>query len=452
MADVPPTDSRATALAKTSAKFGAAWLAVYLTRLAHDRGPLRDLDDWVKNVLSRVLVGFDSISHYTRATYDYVTDIWPTTFAVTLFFGTGLAVLGAAARMVARARLRAGQPDFLDPVRRWTAAHPRATRLILAVPAFAWALLGLWPGPWELENPGYWASSFVPMAVAAWAVFAMARKGARELLAPTTGATEAPTRFEIGADEIVFDAVAVTRQSVAIVAVFSAIMLAVPAFIWTRPILQLFTDKSIFYLVGAYVALAATGALGFRKASRVAVGVDGVHVRGTSRARFFAYRDVDSARTSGADLELVRGGRVVLRLQLHSEDAARRDAVLERITANIARAREGQGANAARIVAASSDADLARAADGAGDYRVATLTREQLWALVEGPEIETNARTAAAQALARSSDDAERVRLRVAAEHCAEPRARFALQEIADDDRAPEAAPRAAPAAAIGRT
>jgi hypothetical protein len=260
----------------------------------------------------------------------------------------------------------------------------------------------------------------------------------RELLAPTTGATEAPARFEIGADEIVFDAVAVTRQSVAIVAVFSTIMLAVPAFIWTRPILQLFTDTSIFYLVAAYITLGATGALGFRKASRVAVGVDGVHVRGTSRARFFAYRELDSARTRGADLELVRGGKVVLRLQLHGDDAARRDAVLERITANIARAREGQGANAARIVAASSDADLARAAEGAGDYRVATLTREQLWALVEGPEIETSARTAAAQALARSSDVAERARLRVAAERCAEPRARVALREIAEDDSVPD--------------
>jgi hypothetical protein len=241
------------------------------------------------------------------------------------------------------------------------------------------------------------------------------------------------TRFEIGPDEIVFDAVAVTPRTLALVATFAAVTIAVPAYVATRTVHQLFHDQTPFTLSVAYVAFAAAAALAFRRASRISVGVDGVHVRGTSRAQFFAYRDIESARVNGGDIELVKRGRVVLRLQLHGEDASRREAVLARITRQITRVQEGRGATAARIVASSSEDDLARAADGAGDYRVATLTREQLWALVEGPEIEATARKAAAQALARAGDESDRARLRVAAEHCAEPQVRVALGEIAEE-------------------
>ena len=93
--------------------------------------------------------------------------------------------------------------------------------------------------------------------------------------------------------------------------------------------------------------------------------------------------------------------------------------------------KEGRGATAAQMVASSSKEALARVAHGGADYRMAAMTREQLWALVEGPEIEGSARKAAAAALAMSSDDGERTRLRVAAEHCAEPHVRIALEEIA---------------------
>jgi hypothetical protein len=255
-------------------------------------------------------------------------------------------------------------------------------------------------------------------------------------------------RFQISHDEIVFDAVAVTRRTLALVATFTAVTLAVPAYIATRTIHQLFHDQAAFTLSVAYIAFAAAAALAFRRASRISVGVDGVHVRGTSRARFFAYRDIDSARVNGSDIELVKRGRVALRLQLHGEDAARRDAVLARITENLARVKEGRGAVAAQLVATSSKDDLARVAHGAADYRMATLTREQLWALVEGPEVEASARKAAAEALVASGDGRERARLRVAADHCAEPNVRVALAELAGTD-GEEVAPRSARAARV---
>ena len=127
---------------------------------------------------------------------------------------------------------------------------------------------------------------------------------------------------------------------------YSAIALGLPAF----GLLYLLMNRGSVHdgsSLGfvAYLAFVGFGAFAFRRASRVAIGLDGVHIRGTSRAQFFAYRDLDSARTKGSDLELVRRGKVVLRLQLHGEDAARRDAVLARISENIARVREGRGAD-----------------------------------------------------------------------------------------------------------
>jgi hypothetical protein len=433
MADAAPKTNRALAFGKTVTKFAAAWAFLYW--FGDNDGRLYRIGSVFRDVIYKIFAGFPSLATHAQAVFDDFTGLCGQAFFLTLFFGTGLAVLGAAARMVARARLRAGQADFLDRLRAWTAAHPKATRALLAAPALLWMTNESWPGPYELDHLGEmigpYGRALVPLLLAGWGMYAMAKKGLRELLAPTTGGGEL-ARFEIGPDEIAFDAVAVTRETLVTVGVFAAITLAVPSFIWTRPILDLFHDTSIFYLVGAYAAFAAGGALAFRRASRVSIGVDGVLIRGTSRARFFAYRDIDSARANGGDIELVRRGSVVLRLQLHGEDAARRDAVLARIAENVARVREGRGAAAAQLVASSSANDLARLAHGAGDYRMATLSREQLWALVEGPEIEAQARKAAAEALVRSSDQAERARLRVAAERCAEPQVRIDLAEIAD--------------------
>ena len=102
----------------------------------------------------------------------------------------------------------------------------------------------------------------------------------------------------------------------------------------------------------------------------------------------------------------------------------------------IARVKEGRSALPAELVSTATADELARAAGGGANYRGAALTREQLWALVEGPEIEANARRAAAEALARTSDGADRARLRVAAGHCAAPEVRVAIERIADEEPA----------------
>jgi hypothetical protein len=446
MADAPPKTNRAVALAKTVAKFGAAWgvVAVVAALDRHSNVWWR-MDNWVQDAIARVFSGFPAITDVVDSLYHNTLGMTAWAYFVTLFLSTGIASLGFATRLVARSRVRAGHADFLDRVRAWVSSHPKGERLLYAAPGALWALLDVmrWGG-WEYRNLARVITVVTPgFLIAAAGMYLVARQGMRALLAPTIDGELAASTMTIGADEIVFDAVAVTREAKVMVGSVAALSVAVTALIASRPIISLFHDRWPFYLMASYVVVAATTAIAFQKASRVAVGVDGVHVRGTSRAKFFAYRDLDEARANGGDIELVRRGRVLLRLQLHGEDAMRRDAVLARITEHIARVKEGRGAMAAQMVASSTKEALARIAHGGADYRMAAMTREQLWALVEGPEIEASARKAAAVALATSNDGSERARLRVAAEHCAEPQVRVALEEIARGDDVANEAPRA---------
>jgi hypothetical protein len=182
----------------------------------------------------------------------------------------------------------------------------------------------------------------------------------------------------------------------------------------------------------------------FRQASTIAVGRDGVFIRGTSKKRFFPYRSFDQVRLHGVQIDLLRGGKRVLALQLHGADAARASSLVERIQAGLAAAGRTDGAHLLARVA--NGAALGRAARGATDYREAAISREQLWELVEGEATEGEARLAAAGALATTGDPQDRARLRVAAVHVADPRVRIALEELGDesaDDRDAAIAPRA---------
>ncbi len=344
-------------------------------------------------------------------------------------WATFLVPLGFVARIMARAWIRSGGRDPIDRLRTWQRAHPAV-----------WAtLLGILPAVWGFfafkvlyGNLDVTRGAVAPLALAS-AVFeyVAARATFRAFLQPTVDPEE-ETRIEIGADEIVFDAVAVTREARAAVAGLAGLSLVMVVWLAALPILTLFRDPRLFAAVAAYVAIAATSAAVFRAASRVAVGVDGVLVKGTSRTRFYAYRDLHDVRVSNGDIELWRRGGVVLRLQLHGADAIRRDAVAARIRENIARVQRGEHAVAAQLVASSSQEALTRVASGGADYRAATLSREALWALIEGPTVDSESRRAAAEALAKTSDAGERERLRVAAEHCADPRVRVAMIELAE--------------------
>jgi hypothetical protein len=406
----------------------------------HDQDLVGWVWRWMEDVLSRVLSGFPGLMEMAHRVLGATLNALGGALVLTLAVGTAAVPLGFVARMVARARLRAGHRDPLDRLRSWASRPLRRTVLAAAFPVLSQALVF---SAVYTRGLGQWGAAYYAIAgvLAGLAQLPFARGALRALLAPTLpdrGGGEGS--FAIGADEIRFDAVAVTRETRAAVAALAALTLGVVGWLLAMPTLALFKDVRVFTVVPVYILVAAGSALLFRGASRISVGVDGVYVGGTSRARFFAYRDLDEVRVKGGDLELVRHGRVALRLQLHGEDAARRDAIVERIREALARVKDVERDAAANFVASRSTDKVAQSARGGGDYRMPSVSPEALWALVEGAAVAAPTRTAAAEVLVGAGGVADRARLRVAAAHCADPRVRLALEELADeegDERSP---------------
>ncbi len=406
-----------------------AWLGVAFTESRGGSAGWHWLIAFLDRFAFRAFSGFPAAQEYVGhliQVSDWYTGLTFGTFAA---WATFLVPLAFVVRIMARARVRSGAADPIDRVRAWTRARPRLTAGAIGALPVLWGILGFRN---TLDYNDFTPSQILPVVLAAvLAQFAAARSVVTTFLSPTVDPEE-EALIEIGADEIAFDAVAVTNETRAAVAGLAGLSLAMVVWLAALPIATLFRDPRLFAAVAIYVAIAIGGAAAFRHASRVAVGVDGVLVRGTSRTRFYAYRDLESARVASGDIELVRRGRVVLRLQLHGADAVRRDAVAGRIRENIARVQRGEHAMAAQLVSSSTKDELARVASGGADYRAASLSREALWLLIEGPTVDSDARRAAAEALVKASDPSERARLRVAAEHCADPRVRVALAELAE--------------------
>jgi hypothetical protein len=362
-------------------------------------------------------------------------------FPRALLAGTLLVGGGLLARALAQSRVRDGRADPIEPLRRLIARRPAFAHAIAWTPGVAWALFvasthghwlrnseWLWGG--EISHPTAWVAAAVVGTVGiATGMRAAARGGLRALAAPIVTDVDAPASPKLAGD-ITFSAVAVTPRTRGAVAAMAVTSLAMVAWVTSASTPMLVRDPRYLAVIAAYVAAASAVAFVFRRAARITVGIDGILV-GDS---FYAYRDVDEARASGADLDVVRGGRVVLRLQMHGEDAGRRDEVLARVTRAIALGKERGTRGAEAVVQSMPSRRVAAASAGAESYRYPAPSREQLWELIEGPTTDVATRRAAAEALAVQLDSSERARLRVAAEHCAEPRARVALEALADEE------------------
>ncbi|HEY3821686.1 MAG TPA: hypothetical protein VGL81_31180 [Polyangiaceae bacterium] len=412
------------------------WAVAILANVRlHDYNTLfGHLHNGIEDAIYRIFSGFPALQEVVHRFHLATESALLGGFAMALAAGTLLVPLAFMARMIARARLRAGHPDPLDRVRRWTSRPARRVALVAAFPVLSQAFM-----LYEIivREFGAWSPSYYLVAglVGGLAQLPFARGALRALLAPTLAvrSTGDLAPVEIGADEIRFNAVAVTRESQAAVAALAAVTLGVVGWLISLPTLALFKDPRVFTVLPVYILVAAGSALVFRGASRISVGVDGVYVGGTSRPRFFAYSDLDEARVKAGDIELVRGDRVVLRLQLHGEDATRRDAIMARIHEGLARVKDVERDAAANFVTSRSTDKVAQSARGGGDYRMPSVSHDALWSLVEGSAVAAPTRTAAAEALLSTGGIPERERLRVAAAHCADPHVRVALEELADD-------------------
>ena len=245
--------------------------------------------------------------------------------------------------------------------------------------------------------------------------------------------SRAETVTTVDRDETSFQAVAVTARTQGAVFAMVSLTLAMiygvgqSGHFWMRDF------AGGLPLVG--YALGAIGfAAWFRKASTIAVGRDGIFVRGTSKERFYAYQDFDEVRLAGMHFDFHKSGRRVLRLQLHGTDLARAEALADRIRAALALSASARDNGAHLLATSATGGALGRAVQGATDYRQASVSREQLWELVEGEATQAQARVVAAEALASASDGQDRARLRIAAHHVADPKVRVALEELADDE------------------
>lgn len=358
---------------------------------------------------------------------------YTTTFVTSAIFASS----GAVARALLRARVRAGFPDPLDHLRRLVRTWPRLVNVLLAVPPLLYvsALLRYF----TLFTEGTWdsvlAGAALPALFTVVAQVILAGRGLRGLLAPTLSEQEASGALR--ADGFTFTAVAVTTETLGAVSGLAFVSFVMVTLAMALPTSTLVRSPVFAGALLGYLVLAIGGAALFRRASRIRVGLDGVHVSGSARERFIPFREIDRARVAGHTIELVRGDRVVLRLQLHGEDAVRRTPLAARINAAIETARAEQNEPAVAFVSSASTEEIRRAADGASSYRQAPPTREKLFEALESPAVDAEARKAAAAALAHAGSEPERARLRVAAERCAEPSVRARLEELLEADEEP---------------
>ena len=423
MADAKPARRWWSAAHASIALIVAAW--AFALSYLDSQWPMR-VHDAIEDAIYRVFSGFPGVQELAHRTFDVARWSLSWTFCWALFFATLAAPLAFVVRMVARARVRAGHADPLERARGWLTASRSRTAAVLAALPFATQALFVHALSYEHWSPLYPLTAAVLGGLAQTAIL---RAGLRVVLAPAVREGEAE-QVPIDPDELRFAAVAVTRETKLAVGALAALSVATVVWLASLPILTLFKDPRVFTVIAGYVGVAAVSALAFRRASRIAVGLDGIYVGGTSRPRFFAYRDLDAVRVRGGDVELMRRDRVVLRLQLHGPDAARRDAILARMNEGLARVKDVERDAAANFVTSRSTQHVADSARGGGDYRMPSVSADALWALVEGQGVDATTRTAAAEALARVTGGANRERLRVAAAHCADPRVRVALEEI----------------------
>lgn len=337
---------------------------------------------------------------------------------------TLLALIAFGARMVARQHVLAGGADPLERVRRWVAERRSISRVFYGGVALRTAsVLFLERDHYRLPEEAAFLCGGV--ALPALAVVLTLRAFGRAVLAPLVHPSELERK---DADGYLFSAVAVTAESRAAVGLLAALTVGVVAFLASTS--SIFRPTGLAVAFG-YGALATLMAYSFKTTSRIAIGLDGVRVSGSSRPRFYAYRDLDGVDVArGGDVVLLRRGRAALRLQLHGADAARRGPVGERLREAIARAHAPE-AVAQRLAETATPAVLAQAARGDGDYRSPAASRDALWEVVEAPAATGETRARAARALAAGAGRADRARLRIAADRCAEPKARQALARIA---------------------
>jgi len=201
-------------------------------------------------------------------------------------------------------------------------------------------------------------------------------------------------------------------------------------------------SKSIF--MPAWLVI--TTVLGFlaaraMRAPELTVGTDGLVVRGPWTERSIPYAELDSVAESWGALVLSpRRGKPQRLARLAWEPAGKAKAVALRVQEAMA-ARDQLPAEQSLALLErggrtveqwrQSLAGLLNANEG---YRTATLSAPELAELAAHPAAPIEQRLGAAMALGGKADEPTKARLRVAAECCASPRLRIAMEKLAEGE------------------
>lgn len=180
--------------------------------------------------------------------------------------------------------------------------------------------------------------------------------------------------------------------------------------------------------------------------AEVVVGADGLILRGALRTRFIPFGCLASVDVGSEHLLLHLTDGTAASARARHLSAAQIEQLRARLDAATAAWRAG-GADAAALSHLDRNgrapeawrAALAALGSRPEGYREAAMSREDLVAVLENPGAPAERRIGAALALSARPDNQDRARIRVAAEACANPRMRIALEQVARDELEDEA-------------
>lgn len=190
----------------------------------------------------------------------------------------------------------------------------------------------------------------------------------------------------------------------------------------------------------ALLVTLVTGWLVGTRPPEIAVGADGVRIRGKVGARFIPLEQIESVKVDDLNtLELRLRDGAVDRTRIALGNGPLLSAIAHRIERAKGAMQSGDGGAALLAVLArgarsiGSWRDDLRKRVAQADYRRASVEGGELERLVGSSGASAEHRIGAALALREGGGDEARERIRIAAEQCVDPRVRIALRTIAVD-------------------
>lgn len=209
--------------------------------------------------------------------------------------------------------------------------------------------------------------------------------------------------------------------------------------LWAPASEQLFTRGAagLVFLLTA-VAMVAGWVLGTRPA-QVEVGADGVRIQRAFESVFLPFAEIAAVGESGRALVLSRADGGEERVEVPGGNEAFGQALRHRIELGLAAHADAAdaGPRLALLKRGHRSLEAWRARLGElveqdAGYRDLPLSRDDLVAILHAPATSVEDRIGAALALEALEGEVAAAKIRVAAESCAEPRARVALERILD--------------------